>query len=308
MIKVGDIIEKNEISCMKKESLIALSREKHIQQFFQENHLESFLMADYWVELLDYNDDYKICQHCPSLEKCPKDNQGMRKRLAYHDGEIVLELESCVYGKQWEEKRLLLEKFVITNVNDELLLTDLNSLEIVKNVKLNYEKMSENNCKAIEEILACAMQQNQKGLFLHGEIGCGKTTLLAGLMNTLAKKGYHIGFVHFPTYLIELKASFSTGDNEYALDRLMKVEYLLLDGVGEENITSWSRDEILLTILSYRLLNHLPTFFTSMYGYKDLENVYTMKKSDSGDRIRAKTIIQKMKALSIEIMLDGAKM
>lgn len=67
----------------------------------------------------------------------------------------------------------------------------------------------------------------------------------------------------------------------------------MLDGIGEENITAWSRDEILLTILSYRLLNHLPTFFTSMYGYKDLENVYTIKKSDIGDKIRARTIIQK---------------
>ena len=135
-----------------------------------------------------------------------------------------------------------------------------------------------------------------------------KTSLLAGLMNALAKKGKEIGFIHFPTYLIDLKASFSSGDNEYAMERLMKVDYLLLDGIGEENITPWSRDEILLTILSYRLLNHLPTFFTSMYGYKDLENVYTIKKSDNGDKIRAKTIIKKMKALSNEIMLDEGKM
>ena len=83
-------------------------------------------------------------------------------------------------------------------------------------------------------------------------------------------------------------------------DRL-KVDYLLLDELGEENITAWSRDEILLTILSYRLLNHLPTFFTSMYGYNELKKVYTLKK---GDEIRANTIISKLKALSIEIMLD----
>jgi len=136
-------------------------------------------------------------------------------------------------------------------------------------------------------------------------MGCGKTTLLAGLMNSLAKKGKEIGFIHFPTYLIDLKASFSTGDNEYAMDKLMKVDYLLLDGIGEENVTQWSRDEILLSILSYRLLNHLPTFFTSMYGYKDLKKVYTIKK---GDEIRANTIISKLKALSIEIMLDEGKM
>ena len=129
----------------------------------------------------------------------------------------------------------------------------------------------------------------------------GKTTLLAGLMNSLAKKDKQIGFIHFPTYLIDLKASFSSGDNAYAMDKLLKVDYLLLDEIGEENITVWSRDEILLTILSYRLLNHLPTFFTSLYGYNELKKVYTLKK---GDEIRANTIISKLKALSIEIMLD----
>ena len=42
-----------------------------------------------------------------------------------------------------------------------------------------------------------------------------------------------------------------------------------------------------------------------MYGYKDLKKVYTIKK---GDEIRANTIISKLKALSIEIMLDEGKM
>ncbi len=303
MIKVGEMIEQTEISDMKKESLLALGREKHIQEFFKKNHLDYSMMSEYWVELLDYNDDYKICQHCSALEQCPKDNQGMKKILAYHDDEIVLELESCLYGKRWENKRLLLEKFVVNNVRDEILLTDLKEIPLYQK-----KNLTDNEKRTLAYVLKYEKQPTHQGFFLHGEIGCGKTSLLAGLMNSLARKGYAIGFIHFPTYLIDLKASFSSGVNENSLERLMKVDYLLLDEIGEENITSWSRDEILLTILSYRLLNQLPTFFTSMYGYKDLENVYTTKKNDVGDRIRAKTIIQKMKALSIEIMLDGSKM
>lgn len=299
MKKIGEMIETPEISKMKKESLMSLSQEKHIQDFFKKNHLDTSLMLDYWIELLDFNDDYKTCLHCSSLEHCPKDNQGMRKRLAYYDDEIILELESCQYGKQWEEKRNLLEKFVLTNVNDDMLLTDIKSLDILKK-----DQLTPNEKIALAQIRKYMKEPTDQGFFLHGEMGCGKTTLLASLMNALAKQGKEIGFIHFPTYLIDLKASFSTGDNEYAMDRLMKVDYLLLDGIGEENVTPWSRDEILLTILSYRLLNHLPTFFTSMYGYKDLNKVYTIKK---GDEIRANTITSKMKALSIEIMLDGGK-
>ncbi len=302
MKKAGEFIETVEISNMKKESLLSLSQEKHIQDFFKMNHLDTSLMQEYWVELLDYNDDYHMCEHCSSLQQCPKASQGMKKKLSYYDEEIVLELESCLYGKQWEEKRLLLEKFVITNVNDDILMKDLKELEILKK-----DLLTPNEKRALAYVRKYEKEQGNQGLFLHGDVGSGKTSLLAALMNSLAKKGNEIGLIHFPTYLIDLKASFSTGDNEYALEKLMKVDFLMLDGIGEENITAWSRDEILLTILSYRLLNHLPTFFTSMYGYKDLENVYTIKKSDIGDKIRARTIIQKMKALSIEIMLDGGQ-
>ena len=301
MIKIGDMLEQPEIQKMKRESIYALSKEKNIQEFLKTYHLNTSIMDDYWVEFLDYNDDYQLCQGCQSLQNCRKDNHGMKKNLVYRDGEVILELESCLYGKALERRRLLLEKFVITNVNDDILLTDLTSLEIVK--KAN--SLSPNGQNTLGHILKYLQEPNDKGLFLHGEMGTGKTTLLAGLMNSLAKKGKEIGFIHFPTYLIDLKASFSTGDTEYAMERLMKVDYLLLDGIGEENVTVWSRDEILLTILSYRLLNHLPTFFTSMYGYKDLKKVYTIKK---GDEIRANTIISKLKALSIEIMLDEGKM
>ena len=301
MIKIGDMLEQPEIQKMKRESIYALSKEKNIQEFLKTYHLNKSIMDDYWVEFLDYNDDYQLCQGCQSLQNCRKDNQGMKKNLVYRDGEVILELESCLYGKALERRRLLLEKFVITNVNDDILLTDLTSLEIVK--KAN--SLSPNGQNTLGHILKYSQEPNDKGLFLHGEMGTGKTTLLAGLMNSLAKKGKEIGFIHFPTYLIDLKASFSTGDTEYAMERLMKVDYLLLDGIGEETVTVWSRDEILLTILSYRLLNHLPTFFTSMYGYKDLKKVYTIKK---GDEIRANTIISKLKALSIEIMLDEGKM
>lgn len=297
MKKIADMMLNQNIQQIKTESQSALLKEKSIQDFLNQYHLDASIMEDYWVEFLDYNDDFHTCQSCSSLDSCPKDNPGMQKVLTYYDHQVILELQSCPFGKAIEEKRLLLDHFVMRNVSDELLLTDLLSLEIVQNAA----SLSPNYQNALGQILKYSQSPSSQGLFLHGPMGSGKTTLLAGLMNALAKKNKRIGFIHFPTYLIDLKASFSTGDSEYAMEKLLKVDYLLLDDIGEENITSWSRDEILLTILSYRLLNHLPTFFTSMYGYNELKKVYTLKK---GDEIRANTIISKLKALSIEIMLD----
>lgn len=298
MKRVSDMIFQNEnIEKIKSESQYALLKEKTIQDFLKQHHLDASIMEDYWVEFLDYNDDFHICQSCQGLAHCPKDTVGMQKVLRYYDGQVVLELQSCPFGKALEEKRQLLDHFIMSNVSEELMLTDLSSLEMIRNP----EGLSPLRQQALVQILKYSQSPSTQGLFLHGPMGVGKTTLLAGLMNSLAKKDKQIGFIHFPTYLIDLKASFSSGDNEYAMDRLLKVDYLFLDELGEENITAWSRDEILLTILSYRLLNHLPTFFTSMYGYNELKKVYTLKK---GDEIRTNTIISKLKALSIEIMLD----
>lgn len=298
MKSVADMIFQNDdIQKIKSESQYALLKEKNIQHFLKQNHLDASVMEDYWVEFLDYNDDFHICQSCQGLDYCPKETIGMQKMLSYNDGQIVLELQSCPYGKAIEAKRQLLDHFVMSNVSQELMLTDLSSLKLVQDT----QHLTLACQDALVQILKYSQTPTSQGLFLHGPMGSGKTTLLAGLMNSLAKKDKQIGFIHFPTYLIDLKASFSSGDNAYAMDKLLKVDYLLLDEIGEENITAWSRDEILLTILSYRLLNHLPTFFTSLYGYNELKKVYTLKK---GDEIRANTIISKLKALSIEIMLD----
>ncbi len=301
MIKVGDMIKKNNLGNMKQESVYALAKEKHIQEFLKLNKLNPSIIYDYWVEFLDFNDDYHQCLKCNGLSCCVKDNIGLKKNLVYRDECISLELSTCIFGKTIEKKRDIDRQYVIKNINDDLLFTDLKSLDIVKNIN----NQSLNTKRAYTNVLSViAGENNHKGLFVYGSIESDKTKLFAGMALELAKSGKNIGFVHFPTYLLDLKASFSSGEQSFTIDKLMNVDYLFLDSIGEENVTAWSRDEILLTVLSYRLLNNLPTFFTSMYTFKELESIYTLKNKDTSDKIRAKTLISKMKAMSNEIMID----
>ncbi|MCD8027504.1 MAG: ATP-binding protein [Erysipelotrichaceae bacterium] len=295
MIKVDKNIDNMNISKMKQDSIMRLARNKNIKAFLRSYQLNTSIMDDYWVEFLDYEEDTQMCEHCTSLKTCPKASIGMKKVLSYYDGQIVLEMESCPLGKKLQDKGELLEKFT-SNMNEELLLTNLFDLEIVKNI----DHLPPNNIRSLTMILKYVDNPTHKGLFLHGDDPISNITLMAGMMNQLAQKGYHVGMIHFPTFLIDLKSSFSTNESN-DLDEIMKIDYLLLDSLGEENVTSWSRDEILLTILSYRLINHLPTFFTSIYGYNDLKKVYTLRK---GDEIKAKAIISKIQAMSDEIIQD----
>lgn len=291
MIKVSDVVKISGLEERKKESLLALSKDKNVREFLRENRLPDSYLNDYWIEFLDYSEDKKKCYKCLGLKYCSKENKGLVYNLSYMDNEIRLEMMNCEYYLKSQE---IINHFVIRNINESLLLTDLQSLA-------TQDKLSPKGKKAFVEVMKYIQNPSEIGLFIHSESANNeKTLLMAAMMNELAKKGYNVGFIHFPTYLVDLKASFGSNETMTYTD-LMEVPYLAIDGIGEENVTPYSRDEVLLTILSYRAINNLPTFFTSFFGFKDLIKVYNIKK---GDDMKAKTLILKMKALSKEIMLD----
>ena len=151
------------------------------------------------------------------------------------------------------------------------------------------------------------MAPSEKGLYLYGESGTGKTVLMAGLMNKLARTGKDVGICHFPTFLLDMKTHFGNYSDDSFLSHILNIPYLLLDGLGEENVTSWSRDEVLLTILSYRDINHLPTFVTSMYTIDELKDVYLLRKNDKTEKIRAQKIALKIKSLCTQLSLESNK-
>lgn len=58
----------------------------------------------------------------------------------------------------------------------------------------------------------------------------------------------------------------------------LKLDLLLLDDIGAETVTNWSRDEILGTILQYRMENNLSTFITSNLNISELEGHSSLVK------------------------------
>ena len=140
---------------------------------------------------------------------------------------------------------------------------------------------------------------HQKGLYLHGNFGCGKTYLIAAMANMMAKKNIKSAIVFWPDFLRLLKTSFQ---NDYAskLDYIKKVPILCLDDIGAEVTTSWGRDEILCPILQYRMQENLPTFFTSNLDINALEQHFSISK-DGVEVVKAKRIIERIKQLTDDI-------
>lgn len=77
--------------------------------------------------------------------------------------------------------------------------------------------------------------------------------------------------LHFPSFAIDVKNAISNGSVKEEIDAVKNVPVLILDDIGAEQATSWVRDEVLQVILQYRMLEELPTFFTSNYRFADLD-------------------------------------
>ena len=99
--------------------------------------------------------------------------------------------------------------------------------------------------------------------------------------------------------LIKLKSSFDDDSYNDVLDEIMTSDVLLIDDIGAENNSSWSRDEILGTILQHRMDNNLTTFFTSNFTIDELETVLS-ETSKGTDIIKARRIIERIKYLTVE--------
>ena len=98
-----------------------------------------------------------------------------------------------------------------------------------------------------------------------------------------------------------LKASFSD-DFEIKMHDLKTCDILLIDDIGAESVTPWSRDEILGTILQYRMDACLPTFLTSNLTIEELESHLSQTKNGV-DVIKARRIIERIKQLTVDMEL-----
>ena len=140
-----------------------------------------------------------------------------------------------------------------------------------------------------------------KGLYLSGNFGSGKSYIVSATLNELVKDGYTVAMIYYPKFLNILKSSFNT-DFQEQLNYAMQADLLLLDDIGAENITSWSRDDILGTILQHRMDNKLATFFTSNMTKEELEEHLSSTK-DGVDKLKARRIMERIDYLTEELKL-----
>lgn len=159
-----------------------------------------------------------------------------------------------------------------------------------------------------EKLLAFVEQYPaiQKGLYLYGDFGVGKSFMVAALAHDLSeKRGVSSTLLHYPSFVIDVKNAIGDGKVKTLVDEIKLSEVLILDDIGAEQSTPWVRDEILQVILQYRMQENLPTFFTSNFNFEDLEKHFAKGKNGNDETWEARRVMERIRYLAEETRLEG---
>lgn len=261
--------------------------------------LEENKLYKYTSRIKDCANEEQNCQNCKGLCFCKNEMKGYKLIPNVLDNKINFEYEACSYMKKNLKETSFLNNIKLYNEPSELknarikdiYVDDKSRVEVIKYINDYIKNYNKNRLKA---------------LYLTGSFGSGKTYLISALFNELAKQNVSSVIVYFPEFLRTLKSSFNDIENSYneRFNYVKNAKLLLIDDIGAENLTTWGRDEILGTILQYRMQENLPTFFTSNLNMKELEEHLSITTSSS-DKVKARRIIERIKYLTDEMTLIG---
>lgn len=254
------------------------------------------ILKKYTMQLMQCAEEEERCKNSKSIYECKNELQGYILHPRVSDEGLVFEYIKCPHRIAMEKELEHQKNVYYDHVSEDTKnasMSDLYTKDPARYDVIRYIK------KFISEY---KKDQHIKGLYLNGSFGSGKTYLITAAFNELAKEGYKSSIVFWPDFLTELKTSFN---NDYE-DKFEKYEYikkvplLLIDDIGAENVTDWSRDDIFCPLVQYRMENHLTTFFTSNYTIEELTKHFA---KDGKELVKARRIIERIKQLTDDMSL-----
>ncbi|WP_050181154.1 primosomal protein DnaI [Domibacillus robiginosus] len=252
------------------------------------------------VKLYEYKTQSKKCDKCPSLSQCINIMQGFEPELLWRRGRVELDYHRCSRKINDDQKK----------ENEKL----IKSLYVPKNIlnarfdDLDFKDPDRHNAiKAAEEFVENYIKDKQtKGLYIYGAFGVGKSYLLGAIANDLAEENNTSSLImYFPEFVREMKQSLSDQSLDSKLEKVKSAPVLMIDDIGAESMSSWVRDDILGTILQFRMLENLPTLFTSNFKLDDLEYHLTYSQRGEQEGLKAKRIMERIKYLALPVEMAG---
>ena len=227
------------------------------------------------------------CINCKGINDCKKIQRGYKYSLFRDMYGIVNEsFVQCDYYKDYYK------------LETNLLYSSINKDDIIFQkgnfIKDNIEKVAEQKAEPLIFYIN-DLKENKKdtlGYYFESDDSKFRKNIFASLLQRYLLINFKCVYLKMSSFIRQIKLLFKDSDNySKLLNTVMNCDVLIIDGLGDETISAWSRDEILFNILSYRYDNELVSIFGSDYPLKQLKLVYTTKN----DAIKAEKLEKKIK-------------
>ncbi|TLS39156.1 primosomal protein DnaI [Pseudalkalibacillus caeni] len=274
--------------------------DKGVAGFFEKHpEITEDMVKRSLAKLYEYTNQSHSCDGCDSLSACKNMMQGYEPHLFINGNSIDLEYKRCPSKLKDDEKkskeRLIQSYYIpkdILSATFSTLDTDPTRMEAIQ--------------YAVDFVESFEPGKTFKGIYLYGDFGVGKTYLMGAIANQLAEeKGVKSLFVYTPDFFREMKSAIQTQSIDEKLDFIRSVPLLILDDIGSENISGWIRDDILGSILQYRMMERLPTLYTSNYDFNELEEHLAYSQKGGIEEMKAKRIMERIRHFADPIYLGG---
>jgi primosomal protein DnaI len=273
------------------ERLERLKRHPIFREWFssQTSGLEDTTLIKSLSHIIQYVREAESCTACPGLNLCPNTMRGFQSVLNVGDRQMVgLHMQKCE-KKLADEKQSWTQSLIRSHyIPTEIMQATFQSIDRDKG---RYDALN----AMMEFCLNYQASIGAKGVYLHGSLGVGKSRIMGAAAKVLAERGIASLMVYVPDFFREMKEAIGDHTLQEKVHTLKKVPVLILDDIGAETLSAWARDEILGTILQYRVSEKLPTLYTSNWSLDELEEHFAYSNKGGIEKMKAMRIMERIR-------------
>ncbi|UBH21651.1 primosomal protein DnaI [Macrococcus armenti] len=299
MKHMGSILNANSDIFKRIESIkLETINEPEIKAFIEANDVTDKMIDNDLTVLQEFKDSSKMCSECESFGQCKNFVPGHTPELYIENNRIKIRHLPCPSKLAYDEAQKMKQFITAIHMPKDVLNAKLSNIHLDNKGRIDIVRQANKVCIDI------AKGNDTKGMYIHGPFGTGKSFILGAIANELKERYIYTTLLYFPEFIRELKNGFKDGTYNERLNRVKNTPVLMLDDIGAEDLTPWVRDEVLGPILNHRMMNNMPTFFSSNFDFKELSHHLSMTKQGS-ELTKARRIMERIETLSDAYMLDG---
>ena len=250
-------------------------------------------------KLYEFTTQSVQCEKCSTFGNCKNILKGYSPILRFENEEIHVAYEKC--KKRIEHESMQKEQKLIQSLYMPREIMNASVDDLHKNDNRRIAAIV-----ATEAFLEKAVHElPKKGFFFSGPFGVGKTYLLGAIANKLQELNISSTLIYMPEFVREIREAIKDDSVEEKVEVFKHADVLMLDDIGAETQSAWFRDEILGSILQYRMMEQLPVFFTSNYTMKQLEERLAETTRGGVEKVKAGRIMERVKQVSTEVVMSG---